>query len=106
MRKHIADIDRTLLAAYDWADLVPGHAFHEVASLPPNDRVRFTISELARIEVLRRLSKLNRQRFQEEQDAAQSLEAAQAELTAPRKRAGRPANKKSAAASAQTPLFE
>ena len=38
--------------------------------LPENDRIRFTISETARLEVLRRLSRLNRERWQAEQDAA------------------------------------
>ncbi|MGC8732381.1 MAG: hypothetical protein ACP5RC_09000, partial [Halothiobacillaceae bacterium] len=42
------------------------HAFHEVPYLPENDRVRFTISEVARIKVLRRLSELNRQSYEEE----------------------------------------
>jgi predicted transcriptional regulator len=44
------------------------HGFHEVAYLPENDRVRFTISEPARVEVLRRLSELNRQRYKDEVD--------------------------------------
>jgi len=42
------------------------HGFHEIPYLPENDRIRFTISETARIEVLRRLSELNRQRHEEE----------------------------------------
>jgi hypothetical protein len=52
--------------AYGWDDLDLEHGFHEVPYLPENDRVRFTISERARIEVLRRLSELNRQRYEEE----------------------------------------
>ena len=106
LRTLLTAIDRELLAAYDWADLNLEHNFHEVASLPANDRVRFTISEASRLEVLRRLAELNRQRYKEEQDAAQSLQAAQAELTAPRKRAGRPPAKTTAVPGAQTPLFE
>lgn len=58
------------------------------------------------LEVLRRLSALNRQRYQEEQDAARSLEATQSERLTLRKRAGRPAAKKAAAPSAQPQLFE
>lgn len=106
LRTLLSDIDRALLAAYGWEDLSPEHGFHEVSSLPANDRVRFTISEDARLEVLRRLSALNRQRYREEQGAAQSLQAAQAEQTAPRKRAGRRAPKKVTAQHAQTQLFE
>lgn len=54
------------LDAYGWSDLNLEHGFHEVSYLPENDRVRFTISETARVEVLRRLSELNRQRYEEE----------------------------------------
>lgn len=62
------EIDRTLADAFGWDDLNLGHGFHEVPYLPENDRVRFTISEPARLEVLRRLAELNRQRYQEEVD--------------------------------------
>ncbi len=51
--------------------------------LPENDRVRFTISEAARIEVLRRLSELNRQHYEEE--VAQGLHGRKANGTATRK---------------------
>ncbi len=37
-----------------------------VADTDPNDRIRFAISETARLEVLRRLAELNRQRYEEE----------------------------------------
>ena len=54
------------MEAYGWDDLVLDHDFHELPYLPENDRVRFTISELARLEVLDRLADLNRQRYEEE----------------------------------------
>lgn len=60
------DIDLAVMRVYGWEDLEIGHGFHPVTYLPENDRVRFTISETARIEVLRRLSDLNRQRYEEE----------------------------------------
>lgn len=60
------EIDTAVARAYGWCDLDLDHGFHEVPYLPENDRVRFTISEPARIEVLRRLSELNRQRYEEE----------------------------------------
>ncbi len=60
------ELDTAILQAYGWKDLDLGHSFHEVPYLPENDRVRFTISEPARVEVLRRLSDLNRQRYEEE----------------------------------------
>ena len=65
-RNKIVDLDRAVVAAYGWEDLDLNHDFHEVPYLPENDRIRFTISEAARVEVLRRLSELNRQRYEEE----------------------------------------
>lgn len=61
-----SEMDTAVAHAYGWDDLDLEHGFHEVPYLPENDRVRFTISEAARVEVLRRLSELNRQRYQEE----------------------------------------
>jgi hypothetical protein len=106
LRTLLAQIDRALLLAYGWSDVNLNHGFHEVAYLPANDRVRYTISESARLEVLRRLSKLNRERFREEQEAAQSALVAMEEHSAPRRRPGRPAAKKTATPTAQTPLFD
>jgi len=60
------EMDTVVALAYGWDDLDLGHGFHEVPYLPENDRVRFTISETVRVEVLRRLSELNRQRYEEE----------------------------------------
>ncbi|MCC9007527.1 Eco57I restriction-modification methylase domain-containing protein [Pseudomonas putida] len=60
------EIDVAVANAYGWDDLDLKHDFHEVPYLPENDRVRFTISGNARVEVLRRLAELNRQRYQEE----------------------------------------
>jgi hypothetical protein len=60
------EMDVAVARTYGWDDLDLEHGFHEVPYLPENDRVRFTISETARVEVLRRLSELNRQRYEEE----------------------------------------
>lgn len=60
------EMDASVARAYGWDDLDLEHGFHEVPYLSENDRVRFTISETARVEVLRRLSQLNRQRYEEE----------------------------------------
>lgn len=62
-------IDFAVAHAYGWNDIHLEHGFHEVPYSPENDRVRFTISEPARLEVLRRLSELNRQRYEEEVEA-------------------------------------
>lgn len=61
-----ARIDGAVALAYGWDDLDLEHDFHEVPYLPENDRVRFTISDRARLTVLRRLSELNHQRYEEE----------------------------------------
>lgn len=66
LRELHRSIDVAVLRAYGWDDLDLNHGFHEVPYLPENDRIRFTISESARVEVLRRLSELNRQRYEEE----------------------------------------
>lgn len=55
-------LDAAILAAYGWTDLVLGHGFVELETLPENDRVRYTISPDARKEVLSRLLALNHQR--------------------------------------------
>ena len=53
-RLHVA-LDLMVLDAYGWQDLDLEHGFHEVETLPENDRVRYTISPAARREVLKRL---------------------------------------------------
>ncbi|WP_341770493.1 type IIL restriction-modification enzyme MmeI [Aquabacterium commune] len=93
------EIDRALADAYGWVDLDLGHDFHEVSYLPENDRVRFTISEPARIEALRRLSELNRQRYEEE--VAAGLHGS----TASRSTARAPRERRAASADAAQPTF-
>ena len=78
MRELHREIDLAVARAYGWDDLDLEHGFHAVPYLPGSDRVRFTISESARVEVLRRLSELNRQRYEEE--VAQGLHG----ITTPR----------------------
>ncbi len=56
------ELDGAVRDAYGWHTLDLGHDFHEVETLPENDRVRYTISPTARKEVLRRLLALNHQR--------------------------------------------
>ncbi|MFW0772726.1 Eco57I restriction-modification methylase domain-containing protein [Paenarthrobacter nitroguajacolicus] len=63
-----SQMDHAVLHAYGWSDVDPGHGFYELEYLPPKDCLRFTLSPGARLEVLRRLSKLNHERYKEEQD--------------------------------------
>ncbi len=60
------EMNELVLSAYGWSDLDLEHDFHEVEYLPENDRVRYTISERARKEVLRRLLNLNHEIYGEE----------------------------------------
>ena len=76
LRSLQCEMDTAVASAYGWDDLDLEHGFHEVPYLPENDRIRFTISETARVEVLRRLSELNRQRYEEE--VAQGLHSKKA----------------------------
>lgn len=69
LRMLIKQADVAVAHAYGWDDIHLDHGYHEVPYSPENDRVRFTISGPARLEVLRRLSELNRQRYEEEVDA-------------------------------------
>lgn len=69
MRRLQREIDEAVRDAYGWQDIDLGHGFHEVGYLPANDNIRYTISEPARIEILKRLSALNRQRWEEEEAA-------------------------------------
>ena len=63
-------MDEAVLRAYGWPDLDAVHGFYEMDYLSPKDNVRFTLSPRIRIEVLRRLSALNHERYAEEQAAA------------------------------------
>ena len=59
-------IDGSVKDAYGWSDMDLAHDFYEVPYLPTNNRVRYTISENARLEILRRLYKLNTKAYEEE----------------------------------------
>ena len=65
------ELDEAVLAEYGWAGQISlGHDFHEVETLPENDRVRYTISPAARKEIIRRLLDLNQKRHAKELAAA------------------------------------
>lgn len=66
LRRLHRELDVSVRDAYGWSDLDLGHDFHEVETLPENDRVRYTISPEARKEVLRQLLGLNHQRAAEQ----------------------------------------
>ncbi len=70
LRRLHRELDIAVRDAYGWQDLELGHDFHEVETLPENDRVRYTISPAARKEVLKRLLALNHTRAAEEAASA------------------------------------
>jgi hypothetical protein len=61
------EMDHTVAAAYGWTDLDLCHGFHET-----KQGIRYTISQVARREVLDRLLALNHERYQHEQSGAES----------------------------------
>ena len=68
-RLHVG-LDLAVRDAYGWGDVDLQHDFHEVETLPENDRVRYTISPAARREVLSRLLAENHARVKSEAKAA------------------------------------
>lgn len=68
LRELHRELDEAVLAAYGWR-LRLGHSFHEIETLPENDRVRYTISPEARKEILSRLLVLNHERHAEQVEA-------------------------------------
>lgn len=69
-------IDEAVKMAYGWDDLALDHDFRAVHYLPENDRIRYTISEHARLEILSRLSRLNRQYYSIEMEMSSNQESA------------------------------
>lgn len=62
-----ADLDALAARAYGWDDLDMSHVFRTVAYLPDNDNLRHTLAEDTRLEIVRRLTLLNKERWEEEQ---------------------------------------
>jgi len=61
LRELQVEMDRAVAAAYRWIDLDLGHGFHET-----KQGLRFTISPVARRELLGRLLRLNHERYADE----------------------------------------
>ncbi len=72
LRELIRQIDMHTLNAFGWQDIPLDHDFHKVGYLPDSDNIRFTVSESARVEILRRLADLNRVRSSQESDGTQT----------------------------------
>ena len=70
LRRLHVELDVCVRDAYGWHDLPLEHDFHEVETLPENDRVRYTISAAARKELLKRLLAENHRRAATESAAS------------------------------------
>ena len=66
LRRLHVELDLAVRDAYGWRDLDLQHDFHEVETLPENDRIRYTISPTVRREVLKRLLAENHVRAKSE----------------------------------------
>jgi SAM-dependent methyltransferase len=73
LRRLQVALDNAVRDAYGWTDLNLGHDFVAFETLPENDRVRYTISAVARREVLKRLLALNHQQAKEEAASAPAV---------------------------------
>ena len=93
-------LDTSVISAYGWSDINLGHGFHEATYLPGSDRTRFTISEPARVEVLRRLSDLNLRRYEEE--LAKGLQGG----ASPRSTSRKPSKQRTTSADFAQPEFD
>ena len=62
LRQLHVELNCAVRDAYGWRDLDLEHGFHEIETLPENDRVQYTISPAARFEVIRRLHAENKAR--------------------------------------------
>jgi hypothetical protein len=60
------EIDEAVRDAYGWTDIPLQHSFYELEFLPENDRVRYTVCDSARRQILQDLLKLNHERHKEE----------------------------------------
>lgn len=85
MRNLQTRIDTAVASLFGWTDIQMEHGFHELDYLPKNDRVRFSVSEEARREILQRLAELNCERFRGEVDQGLHGDIGQAKKTVPSK---------------------
>lgn len=61
LRELEINLDSSVLSTYGWNDFALEHSFYKT-----KQGIRFTVSEIARVEIIRRLSELNRLRHEEE----------------------------------------
>ena len=77
-------LDEAVCDAYGWNDISLNHGFHKVAYLTEGDNCRFTISEIARVELLARLALLNTERYEAEKRSKTSVQPSGSAISAVR----------------------
>lgn len=82
LRQFQIKINTAVCERYGWRNVDLDCGFHEVGYLPDGNNLRFTISEKARIDILRRLSKLNKDRFREQSALTSQASASKSGETA------------------------
>lgn len=81
LRQMQGELNQLICRLYGWGDIDLACGFHEVGYLPEGQNTRFTITEAARLDVHRRLSKLNKARFGESQSNPKATPAIANELS-------------------------
>jgi hypothetical protein len=76
LRRLQEEINNAVCQRYGWCDLDLACGFHEVGYLPDGKNTRFTIAEGTRLEVLRRLSQMNKARFEEQSQSTSETRSA------------------------------
>lgn len=66
LRELQEEINKAVRQRYGWRDLELACGFHGVGYLPDGKNIRYTISEGERLEILRKLAKLNETQFEEQ----------------------------------------
>jgi hypothetical protein len=76
LRRLQEEINNAVCQRYGWCDLDLACGFHEVGYLPDGKNTRFTIAEWTRLEMLRRLSQMNKARFEEQSQSTSETRSA------------------------------
>lgn len=76
IRRLQTELNHAVFKCYGWEDIDHVCDFHEVGYLPEGNNTRFTVTEETRLEILKRLSNLNKARYKEETDTESTAKVA------------------------------
>ena len=97
-------IDEEVIKLYGWSDIELEYGYNEFPWLPDSDQVRYCFSDPARKEILRRLSRLNSDRYEEEVSAGLHKKNQPKANAAPKKKSPAKRPRAQAAANDSAPL--